>query len=89
MITAQQELTQLVVAGRQGSGADPDLTSVGAVREVLSDFGVLDRNFSSNIGTLKGSLIRFAGAATKREFKMNQPGFEATAEIVKRLTDQS
>lgn len=84
---AQQELTQLFVAGRQAGGVDEGLTPVDAVREVLSDFGKLDRNFSSNIASLKGTLMRFSGSATKREFKMNQPGYEAVAEIVKRLTE--
>jgi hypothetical protein len=84
---AQQEITQLIVAARQASGVDEDLTAVESVRALLDDFGVLDRNFSSNINGLKGRLIRFAGTPTKRQFKMNQPGFEAAAEIVKRLTE--
>lgn len=83
----QQELTLLTVAARQAAGIDSDLTSIDDVRPVLSDFGVLDRNVSGSIEDLKGSRMRFAGTPRKREFKMNQPGYEAVAELVKRLTE--
>lgn len=83
----QREVTLLIVAGRQAAGIDSDLTSIDDVRPVLSDYGVLDRNLSRSVESLKGAQMRFAGTAKKREFKMNQPGYEAVAEIVKRLTE--
>lgn len=89
VITAQQEITLLVLAARQAAGVDAEMTAVEDVRAVLSDFGVLDRNFSSNIASLKGGQVRFSGSAQKRQFKVNQPGYEAAADIVKRLTDQA
>jgi hypothetical protein len=86
---SQQEITLLVIAARQAAGLDDELTHVKEVREIAKEFGVFDSNFSGNITPLKGSRIRFTGSAATRQFKMNQPGFEAAAAIVKRLAEQS
>jgi hypothetical protein len=83
---AQQEAARLVAAARQATG-DEQWTPVEVIGEAADDLGVKDTNFSKNISALNGVGLRIRGSAGKRELKMNQVGYEATAEIVRRLSE--
>lgn len=83
---AQQEIARLVVAARQAGGME-EWTPIGLVIDAAHDRGVHDSNFSRNVGALDGDGIRFRGAKTKRELKMNQVGFEKAAKVVGRITE--
>lgn len=85
---AQQEVTYLVVAGRQAAGLE-DWTPARTAIEVTHDRGVHDTNVSKAISALDGDGIRFRGTGSKREIKMNAVGFAKAAEIVKRLAEAS
>jgi len=85
---AQQEVTYLLVAGRQALGLE-EWTLTKTVLATAHDRGVHDTNVSKAISTLDGDGLRFRGPKTKREMKMNAVGFSKAAEIVKRITDAS
>lgn len=85
---AQQEVTYLLVAGRQAVGLD-EWTPTRAVIAVTHDRGVHDTNVSKAIAALDGDGLRFRGSKSGREMKMNAVGFSKAAEIVKRITDGS
>ncbi|HST69934.1 MAG TPA: hypothetical protein VLI94_09785 [Solirubrobacterales bacterium] len=85
---AQQEVTYLLVAGRQALGLE-EWTSTKTVLATAHDRGVHDTNVSKAISALDGDGLRFRGPKAKREMKMNAVGFSKAAEIVKRITDAS
>ncbi len=85
---AQQEVTYLVVAGRQAAGLE-EWTATKVAIEATHDRGVHDTNVSKAISALDGDGMRFRGAGVKREIKMNAVGFAKAAEIVKRLAEAS
>lgn len=85
---AQQEVTYLVVAGRQAAGLE-EWTAAKVAIEATHDRGVHDTNVSKAISALDGDGMRFRGAGVKREIKMNAVGFAKAAEIVKRLAEAS
>jgi hypothetical protein len=83
---AQQEVTYLIVAGRQAAGIE-EWTSTKDVIEVIHDRGVHDTNVSKAIAALDGDGLRFRGAKSQREIKMNAMGFSKAADIVRRLVE--
>ncbi|HEU5105013.1 MAG TPA: hypothetical protein VFU11_04155 [Solirubrobacterales bacterium] len=85
---AQQEVTYLVVAGRQATGLE-EWTPTKVAIETTHDRGVHDTNVSKAISALDGDGIRFRGTGSKREIKMNAVGFAKAGEIVKRLAEAS
>ncbi|MBK5219954.1 MAG: hypothetical protein JJE35_09240 [Thermoleophilia bacterium] len=85
---AQQEVTYLLVAGRQAVGLE-EWTPTKLAIEVIHDRGVHDTNVSKAISALDGDGLRFRGSGGKREIKMNAIGFSKAAEIVKRLAEES
>jgi hypothetical protein len=82
---AQQEVTYLLVAGRQALGEEWTLTKT--VLAAAHDRGVHDTNVSKAIAALDSDGLRFRGPKAKREMKINAVGFSKAAEIVKRLTE--
>jgi hypothetical protein len=85
---AQQEVTYLVVAGRQAVGLD-EWTSTRLAIQVTHDRGVHDTNVSKAISALDGDGLRFRGSGGQREMKMNAVGFSKATEILKRLAEES
>lgn len=85
---AQQEVTYLVVAGRQAAGLE-EWTPTKVAIEATHERGVHDTNVSKAISALDGDGIRFRGSGSKREIKMNAVGFAKAGEIAKRLAEAS
>lgn len=85
---AQQEVTYLLVAGRQAVGLE-DWTLTRTVIDATHDRGVHDTNVSKAVSALDGDGFRFRGPNSKREMKINAVGYTKASEIVKRLTEAS
>lgn len=85
---AQQEITYLLVAGRQAVGLE-EWTLAKTVIEATHDRGVHDTNVSKAVTALDGDGFRFRGTKGKREMKISAVGFSKAAEIVVRLTEAS
>jgi len=84
---ATQEVARLVVAARQALGLE-EWTPVDIVRAACDERGVLDpTNFGKALGGL-GEGFRLRGPTRKREIKVNNVGYEAAGEIVKRITSE-
>jgi hypothetical protein len=88
---ATVEVGTLIIAGRQAIGADETgWTSQDIVRGAADAKGVLDEgNFSKAITALESRGIRLRKSSGRgREAKMNDRGFAAAGELVRRLAPQ-
>jgi len=85
---AQQEITYLLVGGRQAVGLE-DWTPTKTVLDATHDRGVHDTNVSKAVSALDGDGFRFRGSSGKREMKINAVGYTKASEIVKRITEAS
>lgn len=85
---AQQEVTYLLVAGRQAAGLE-EWTPARTAIEATHDRGVHDTNVSKAIAALDGDGLRFRGSGSKREIKMNSVGFSRASAILRRISEAS
>lgn len=82
---ATKQIALLVAAGRQAAGLDQDWTPMSVIRPIVTDFGRYDGpNFATAIREMDDHCA-FRGKGQQREIKVNRQGFEAAAEIIKRL----
>jgi hypothetical protein len=81
---AMKAIALLVVAGRQAAAME-EWTTVGVIRDVCRDFGVLDTaNFATQVGSL-GDTFLVRGTGQSREFKMTRHGYEEAGRLVAQL----
>jgi hypothetical protein len=85
MRKATQELAYLVASSRQATGIE-DQTATALIKDVCSQFGVLDdANFSKAITGISGQGVRISGSGQNRQLKINKVGYEKAAEIATRV----
>lgn len=83
---ATREIALLVVAGRQAGGIDESWTSVAEVRSIAQTYNKYDpKHFGDTIQGLQ-DVFHIRGGPQSRELKIKQPGLEAAAELVTRLS---
>lgn len=81
---AARQIAQLIAAARQSAGLE-EWTSVGTIRQVVSDYGRLDSsNFAASLQQMDDVAV-LRGKGLQREIKITRPGIEATAELVRSL----
>lgn len=81
---ATTQLALLLAAARQGAGLE-DFTPFDVIRKVTEDYRRYDQaNFSRSINEMS-DVFNFRGTSRNRSVKVNRPGWEAAAELVREL----
>jgi hypothetical protein len=83
---AVEQIIYLVAAGRQGGGLEPK-TSAQLIKDVCTERGRSDSNFSRTLKDLHGKGLVVGGSGRGKTVTVNAAGFERAGAIIKEIKD--